>query len=184
MYLAPAFLSSERPGAAPVLMGRRTICKLRVSLLILCLSLLAYLLPDLVYRGLILPDGTICLEIFRRQEIKLVSRVNSLPLQPVVQSHEVVSCVFKFFLVLRGGVNDLDVVFDLNDINGIAFFNEKVRAELPPLRVFAFLPGIFNRVEPLRRVLEPCVNGLSIFPSNILLTRPLDLDYAAEKGGK
>ncbi len=99
----------------------------------------------------------ILIEIFGGKKVELVADRRAFPLKPLVNSLEMLRGVFELFLVLDGRVADLAVVFHLDDEDSIADLNEKIGTELAALWVFALFPGVFDRVEILLRVLDPCV---------------------------
>src|SRR5207249_3690756 len=66
--------------------------------------------------------------------------------------------VFVLLDALRRRVGDFLVAFDFDYMNGIALFDEKVRAELATLGVLALLPGVFDAVEANICVLKPTVD--------------------------
>jgi hypothetical protein len=79
----------------------------------------------------------------------LVGRLNSLLLQPIIETVKVVSRICEFLLIFRRRVSDFAVVFDLNNIDSCALLDEEIRAEITALRMFALLPCVLNRVEAL-----------------------------------
>jgi hypothetical protein len=92
-------------------------------------------------------------EVSRSQEIELVGGIDVFFLQPFIESLEMGSRILEFLLILRCGVGNFAVVFDFRNIDGLAFLDEKVRAKIAALGMLAFFPRVFNRIEPLGRVL-------------------------------
>src|SRR2546426_641934 len=70
-----------------------------------------------------------------------------------------------FLRVFRRRITDLLVSLNLDNENAVALLDEEIGAEFPALWVFAFLPGILDRVEADWRILQPSVHDLRVVPS-------------------
>ena len=87
-------------------------------------------------------------EVLLRKEIELVPDLGPLLLQMVIHALEVGNRILVLLLVLFRGVLQFFLVLNLNYKDEFAFFYEKILAELSPLDVIAFLPGIVDLIEP------------------------------------
>jgi hypothetical protein len=86
---------------------------------------------------------------FWREEIQLILRIDPLLFEPLIQSLKVVPRVFELFLIFRRRIADLVIVFDLYNIDRVAFLYEEIWTEFASLCMLALLPRIFERVESL-----------------------------------
>src|SRR5262245_47254987 len=98
------------------------------------------------------------------KHVELIARWASVLAQPFVQPLEMLDGKFVLFHVLRRRVTYLFVPLNLDNENVVALLDEEVWAEFAALGVFAFLPGILDRVEADWRILQPGVHDLCVVP--------------------